>query len=67
MDTEKNESRPESRTDEERKKRRRRNGRKPQPQGAQNRPEGDRRPPREGNREGGRDGNRYTAKWGLEA
>lgn len=66
MDTEKNESRPESRTDEERKKRRRRNGRKPQPQSAQNRPEGDRRPPREGNREGGRDGNRYNAKWGLE-
>lgn len=61
MDTEKNESFPESHADSERRKRRRKGGRKPQAQDAQSRPEGgNRKPPRDGGHDG-----RYNAKWGL--
>lgn len=59
MDTEKNEARPESRTEPERRKRRRKGGRRPQAHDAQSRPEG-RQPRAEG-----RDGGHYNAKWGL--
>lgn len=67
MDTEKNESRPESHADGERRKRRRKGGRKPQTEGAQSHPEGTRKPRDNGHgRNNGRDGNRYGARWGLE-